>query len=91
MIDVARQPVRTCIGCGRKAAQPDLVRLKAEAGSVVVDRARSGGRGAWLHPAAECLDRAIQRRSFARALRAEAVRADGGALRVELTGNARKN
>ncbi len=91
MIENARQPVRTCVGCGRKAAQPGLVRLKAEAGSVVVDRARTGGRGAWLHPAAECLDRAIRRRSFPRALRAEAVRVDGGALRVELTGNARKN
>ncbi len=91
MIDVARQPVRTCVGCGRKAAQPGLVRLKAEAGSVVFDHARTGGRGAWLHPALECLDRALQRRSFARALRAEAVRADGSALRAELTGNARKH
>jgi uncharacterized protein len=91
LIALARQPVRTCIGCGRKAAQPDLVRLKAVAGSVVVDRARSGGRGAWLHPAAQCLDRAVQRRSFPRALRAEAVRTDAGTLRVELTGNARKH
>jgi predicted RNA-binding protein YlxR (DUF448 family) len=91
LIPLARQPVRTCVGCGRKAVQPDLVRLRAEAGSVVVDRSRSGGRGAWLHPAAECLDRAIRRRAFPRALRAEAVRTDAGTLGVELTGNARKN
>ena len=91
MIDSARQPVRTCVGCGRKAPQPGLVRLKADAGSVVIDRAHTGGRGAWLHPAAACLERALQRRVFPRALRAADVRADGSALRVELTGNARKN
>jgi predicted RNA-binding protein YlxR (DUF448 family) len=27
------------------------------------------GRGAWLHPASECLDAALRRRAFARALR----------------------
>jgi len=86
-----RQVVRTCIGCGQTAAQLALVRLKAEAGRVVVDHARTGGRGAWLHPAEKCLDRALKRRSFARALRAEGVLADAGALRAEVTGSARKN
>ena len=87
----ARQPVRTCVGCGQKAGQPALVRLRAAEGAVVVDRARSGGRGAWLHPAAACLDRAVKRRALPRALRADGVRADVEALRVELTGNARKD
>jgi predicted RNA-binding protein YlxR (DUF448 family) len=27
------------------------------------------GRGAWLHPTSECLDAALRRRAFARALR----------------------
>ncbi len=91
MSDPVRQPIRTCIGCGGKAPQPELVRLKAEAGSVVLDRTRTGGRGAWLHPAPACLDRALRRRVFARALRAQGVLADAQALRVELTGNARKH
>lgn len=30
---------------------------------------RSPGRGAWLHPVADCLDRAEKRRAFGRALR----------------------
>ena len=79
-----RQPVRTCVGCGQPAARTALVRLRAQGGSVVVDAARSGGRGAWLHPAAACLDRALARRAFARALRAE-VAVDAQALRTELT------
>ncbi len=91
MIETARQPIRTCVGCGRKAPQQELLRLKAEAGSVVFDRTRTGGRGTWLHPALACLDRALRRRAFPRALRAQGVLADAGALRVELTGNARKH
>ena len=32
-------------------------------------RRRLPGRGAWLHPVAECLDEAVRRRAFGRALR----------------------
>lgn len=84
-------PIRTCVGCGGKAAQRELVRLVAAGVRVQIDRARSGGRGAWLHPADPCLARAVKRRAFARALRAEGVGADAAALRLELTGNARKD
>jgi uncharacterized protein len=86
-----RDPIRTCVGCRRTAGQRALVRLREEAGRVVFDRARTGGRGAWLHPDPACLDRAIERRAFARALRAQGVLADAASLRVELTESARKN
>ena len=85
------EPVRTCVGCGGRAAQRALVRFMAAGERVVIDRERSGGRGAWLHPGPPCLERAVKRRAFARALRAEGVRADAAALRGELTGNARKD
>ena len=85
------EPVRTCVGCGGKAAQHTLVRVKAMGERVVVDRMRSGGRGAWLHAAPPCLERAVKRRAFARSLGGEGVRAAAAALRVELTGNARKD
>ena len=85
------QPERTCIGCGLKAGQADLVRLVLVEGQVAVDRMRRGGRGAWLHPEPPCLERAVKRRVLARALRAEGVRADAAALRGELTGKARKD
>jgi len=35
-------------------------------------RLRMPGRGAWLHPTPECLDRAVQRKAFGRALRVKA-------------------
>ncbi len=85
------EPVRTCIGCGEKAAQRELVRLRVEDGCVTVDRRRRGGRGAWLHPEPACLDRAARRKAFARAFRAPGVRADAGVLRELLTGNPRKD
>ncbi len=84
-------PIRTCVGCGVRAAQSELVRLRTEGERVIVDRRRTGGRGAWLHADAACLDRAIRRRAFGRALRRPDVRADAAALRVELTGNPRKD
>jgi predicted RNA-binding protein YlxR (DUF448 family) len=86
-----RDPTRTCVGCRKTAGQRTLVRLKTEAGRVVFDGSRAGGRGAWLHPEAACLDRAIERRVFARAFREQGVQADAASLRVELTEIARKH
>ena len=91
MTEARRQPIRTCVGCGGKAAQRTLVRLKAEAGRVVFDRARTGGRGAWLHPAEACFERAAKRRAFGRAFRASCVQAGPRVLRDLLTGNTRKD
>jgi predicted RNA-binding protein YlxR (DUF448 family) len=84
----SRQPVRTCVGCGRRAEQRALVRLAADAGRVALGR--RGGRGAWLHPAAACLERALGRRAFPRALRAPGITADVRVLEGELTEIARK-
>jgi predicted RNA-binding protein YlxR (DUF448 family) len=42
----------------------------ARDGRVVVDTAaRLPGRGAWVHPVSECIEDAIRRRAFGRALR----------------------
>lgn len=91
MTDAICQPVRTCVGCGLRALQGELVRMKALEGRVVVDRARSGGRGAWLHPARACLDRALKRRSFSRALRVDGLLWERGGLEAEVLGSASKN
>ncbi|GAA4710987.1 hypothetical protein GCM10023215_61370 [Pseudonocardia yuanmonensis] len=46
------------------------MRVVAVDGALVPDpRGRHPGRGAWVHPAAECLDRAERRSAFPRALR----------------------
>ncbi|UJP11340.1 YlxR family protein [Microbacterium sp. KUDC0406] len=65
------EPVRTCVGCRERASRSALIRVVARNGELVLDeRAVMSGRGAWLHPARECMDAALRRRAFARALRA---------------------
>ena len=72
--DTPRGPVRTCVGCRKRELAVELLRVVAVDGNgeyvVTVDPARKlPGRGAWLHPDQACLDAAIRRRAFARALR----------------------
>ncbi|KAA9161560.1 DUF448 domain-containing protein [Amycolatopsis acidicola] len=63
-------PVRTCVGCRKRASVGELLRVVAKDGQVVVDeRRRLPGRGAWLHPDPGCLAKAERRRAFPRALR----------------------
>ncbi len=79
-------PVRTCVGCGAAAAQAALMRVRVGEGArVVLDGERSGGRGAWLHREAGCLERALTRRAFARAFRRGDLTWDADALRAGLT------
>ncbi len=63
-------PVRTCVGCRRRAPAAELLRVVARDGAVVPDPAhRLPGRGAHLHPVVACLDLAERRKAFPRALR----------------------
>jgi uncharacterized protein len=72
-------PVRTCIGCRKRELAVELLRLVAVSigngdFAVIVDTAGNlPGRGAWLHPAQECVQQAIRRRAFTRALRITAA------------------
>jgi uncharacterized protein len=61
-------PARTCIGCRATCPASQLVRLVLTERAVAV-AARSSGRGAWLHPSADCARAAIKTRAFARAFR----------------------
>ncbi|MEV0965472.1 MULTISPECIES: YlxR family protein [unclassified Streptomyces] len=65
-------PERTCVGCRERAAKRDLLRIVAVEGVCVPDhRGTLPGRGAYVHPASVCLDLAVRRRAFPRALRAQ--------------------
>ena len=76
---MARQPplcraltpvIRTCVGCGSRAAKSDLLRLVASGDEIVPDpRAVMPGRGAYLHPSQDCFELAQRRRALPRALR----------------------
>ena len=68
--------VRTCIGCRQRADKTTLVRVVAvqESMATVVTPDPHGtlpGRGAHLHPTTRCLELAIRRKAFGRALRVE--------------------
>ncbi|HEV7722638.1 MAG TPA: YlxR family protein [Iamia sp.] len=58
------------MGCRRPAAAAELLRVtRTGDGGLAVGRSLPG-RGAWLHPDPTCLDVAVRRRAFSRALRA---------------------
>jgi predicted RNA-binding protein YlxR (DUF448 family) len=62
--------VRTCVGCGRKAPQRELVRFVVADGLLEHDpMARKPGRGAYTCLRRACFERATSRRAFARTLR----------------------
>ena len=64
------EAVRTCVGCRARASRSDLLRVVAVDSSLVIDERKAmPGRGAWVHPSDECVDAAIRRRAFVRALR----------------------
>ncbi|MGW3101920.1 YlxR family protein [Streptomyces sp. NPDC001100] len=77
-------PERTCVGCRERAAKKELLRIVAVEGECVPDhRGTLPGRGAYLHPALVCLDLAVRRRAFPRALRAQGT-LDTKALRLSV-------
>ena len=75
-VAVVTGPVRTCVGCRERAARSELLRVVAGSGpdgrpAAVPDPSGSApGRGAHVHPATRCLDLAVRRKAFGRALRA---------------------
>ena len=76
------EPVRTCVGCRGTDSRSVLLRVVVgpsqegdpQRAVLVPDpRRRLPGRGAWLHPNSRCLDLAVRRRAFGRALRVSAA------------------
>ena len=72
------EPLRTCVGCRNRVAASDLLRIVVEiptddSSRRLVPDLRGGmpGRGAHLHPDAECLALAERRKAFGRALRVD--------------------
>jgi predicted RNA-binding protein YlxR (DUF448 family) len=70
---VTHVPTRTCVGCGRKAPQSELLRFRDEAGALVPGT--GPGRGAYTCRRLACFERALARRAFNRTLR-RTVRVD---------------
>jgi predicted RNA-binding protein YlxR (DUF448 family) len=62
------EAIRSCIGCGRKAPQGQLLRFAAADGQLVSGAGRPG-RGAYTCRRLACFERAVSRRAFNRTLR----------------------
>ncbi|WP_344485382.1 YlxR family protein [Glycomyces endophyticus] len=69
--------VRTCVGCRRRASASELLRVVVRRSEgcqnlLIPDpQRRLSGRGAHVHHSSNCLDQAVRKRAFARALRIE--------------------
>ena len=65
------EPIRTCVGCGKRALQRELVRMVAGAEGLALDppRRRAAGRGAYLHRQPACWEAFGRRRGPVRSLR----------------------
>ena len=62
-------PVRMCIACREGRPKKELVRVVAANGALSADETgKAHGRGAYLCPNVECLDRARKTKAFERAL-----------------------
>jgi predicted RNA-binding protein YlxR (DUF448 family) len=62
------EPTRSCVGCGRKARQSELLRFVAKDGRLA-HGSREPGRGAYTCRRLSCFERAVSRRAFNRTLR----------------------
>jgi uncharacterized protein len=78
---VTKPPIRTCVGCGARAPQSELVRFVVLASVLALDgRCRQPGRGAYLHRESTCWAAFVRRRGTVRSLRATPSRAAREAL-----------
>ena len=70
---MAHRPQRTCLGCGGRDDQDQLMRMIVAHGRLVLED--RSGRGGYLHPSAECRRRFIEKNGQYRAFRAEISKA----------------
>ena len=78
-------PERTCVGCRAHAPRGSLVRVVRDAEGACVDPTGSApGRGAWVHRDAACLEAALRKGGFARALRTSLGTDELGRLRDDI-------
>lgn len=73
--DTVHSATRMCIGCRGREIRSELLRVvlvDGEGGRVLTldERRALPGRGAWVHARIDCIDQAVRRKAFGRALRA---------------------
>jgi uncharacterized protein len=67
---VAREPIRSCVGCRERGPKSTLVRIVASTEGLEIDRSGTEpGRGAYVHPDPTCVAAAGRSGVLGRALR----------------------
>ena len=82
---MSKTPLRTCVGCGRKAPQPELVRFVAHDGWLAPGE-KAPGRGVYTCRRLACFERAQAARGFNRTLNMS-VRVDPALARIYTDAN----
>jgi predicted RNA-binding protein YlxR (DUF448 family) len=77
---VSADPIRTCVGCGRRASKRELLRFVAREGALESSTA-GPGRGVYTCRRLACFERAASRRAFNRTLR-QTVRVEPSLARL---------
>ena len=64
-------PLRQCVGCGEMKGKKEMLRvLKTPEDEICIDATgRKNGRGAYICPKSECLQKAIKNRGLERSLK----------------------
>ncbi len=64
------EPVRMCVGCRSHAPKKELIRIvRTPSGEIVADaKGKAPGRGAYICPRVECLQKARKSRALERML-----------------------
>ena len=64
-------PMRQCIGCGEMKPKKEMIRvIKTAEDEIILDTTgRKNGRGAYICPASECLQKAIKRKGLERSFK----------------------
>ena len=76
------EPVRTCVGCGRRAPRRELLRFTLQDGELAHDpSSRLAGRSAYTCRRLGCFERAVSRGAFGRTLR-RPVRVPEGLMKL---------
>ena len=70
-MSVKKIPLRQCIGCGEMKSKKEMIRvIKTAEGEILLDATgRKNGRGAYLCPSMECLERAVKGKGLERSFK----------------------
>lgn len=89
MPGIKKIPMRTCLGCGEMKPKKELIRVvKSAEGEISLDRTgKKNGRGAYICPSRECLEKAKKARRLEKSFSCKIEDGVYSALESELEEN----